>query len=176
MGITAGAAELRKNLVPLRLFTLPETGTTLSAISHFYYYENGLSEREELRGVQKDNTEWKMYLNEARPSMISQKSNIFVEAKELIDNFDLKGFKTPLINNNNNNNSAIYEYRRYQLKLGYDTVPLFLKHYQSGLGSKLKNKSPFTDLVSVVYSDIGTLNQGKCVCVCMCVCVCLWLS
>ena len=56
---------------------------------------------------------------------------------------------------------AIYELRRYQLKLGYHTVPRFLECYAAGLPSKLD--APGTDastsLVSLLYTDLGPLNE-----------------
>eukprot|EP00667_Euglena_gracilis_P026199 EG_transcript_31333 len=52
---------------------------------------------------------------------------------------------------------SIYEFRQYQLRLGYDTVPSFLKFYSAGLPSKLRADLRAT-LVTVLHSDLGVLN------------------
>ncbi|KAL7573051.1 hypothetical protein ACA910_018742 [Epithemia clementina (nom. ined.)] len=55
--------------------------------------------------------------------------------------------------------TTLLELRRYQLRLGYDTVPHFLELYQQGLPSKLKTLHPTSSLVTVLYSEVGVLNQ-----------------
>ena len=59
------------------------------------------------------------------------------------------------------NNKCILELRRYHLKLGYDTVPKFLEYYATGLPSKLaaKGTDPTTSLVTVMYTEVGRLNE-----------------
>ena len=56
---------------------------------------------------------------------------------------------------------CILELRRYHLKLGYDTVPKFLEYYGAGLPSKLSapGTDPTTSLVTLLYSDVGRLNE-----------------
>ena len=56
---------------------------------------------------------------------------------------------------------GIIELRKYQLKLGYDTVPTFLKIYSSALPSKLNAEGthPDTELVTILVSDTGSLNK-----------------
>lgn len=52
-----------------------------------------------------------------------------------------------------------WEQRRYQLKLGYDSVPTFLSLYESGLSDKLAaDDSGASELVTLLYSDNGSLN------------------
>ena len=80
MAATTTSADLRKSLVPLRLFTVPETGGTLNVATHFYHYEGGFAERDKCRAAQGENLEWARYLGVARPCMIEQKSTVFVEA------------------------------------------------------------------------------------------------
>jgi hypothetical protein len=45
--------------------------------------------------------------------------------------------------------------------LGYDTVPKFLELYGSGLPSKLNadGTDPTTTLVTLLYSEVGRLNE-----------------
>jgi hypothetical protein len=56
---------------------------------------------------------------------------------------------------------CILEIRRYKLILGYDTVPRFLSLYKAGLASKLnaQGTDPTTSLVTVMYSEVGRLNE-----------------
>ncbi len=57
-------------------------------------------------------------------------------------------------------NSSIVELCKYQLKLGYDTVPEFLRIFSGALPSKLNadGTHPTTELVTVLVSDVGRLN------------------
>ena len=60
---------------------------------------------------------------------------------------------------NVSSNRSIIELRKYQLKLGYDTVPTFLEIYSNALPSKLKSGGhPTTELVTLLVSDVGRLN------------------
>lgn len=114
--------------------------------------------------------EWKSYLGKVRPCMISQKSTIFVEAplvKEMKD--DICGLSAgpgraeDMLNMDmtNPDPGCIIEYRKYQLKLGYDTVPKFLELYGRGLPSKLNapGTDPSTSLITLLYSEVGSLNE-----------------
>mmetsp|Transcript_3125 Transcript_3125/g.6472 ORF Transcript_3125/g.6472 Transcript_3125/m.6472 type:complete len:140 (+) Transcript_3125:476-895(+) len=55
---------------------------------------------------------------------------------------------------------GIVELRKYQLRLGYDAVPKFLRLYSEALPSKLgaPGTHPTTQLATVLVSDIGRLN------------------
>ena len=165
--ITTQSADIRKELTPLRLFTMPETGGLLNVATHLYYYEGGFEERNEKRGNMGKSDEWKEYLKQARPHMVNQKSSIFVEAP-LVSDFDevcglAPGSAEEKLNIGDASamNDCIYEIRRYQLKLGYTTVPSFLSLYQAGLPSKLSapGTDPSTALVTLLYSEVGQLNE-----------------
>ena len=166
--ITTKASDLRKSLTPLRIFTMPETGGLLNVATHFYYYEGGLEERNEKRGQMGQSSEWKDYLKEARGYMNSQKSTIFVEAP-LISEFDQVCGLAPgaaeqhldAILADGDSSECIFEIRRYHLKLGYDTVPNFFSLYKEGLPSKLNapGTDPTTALVTLLYSEVGQLNE-----------------
>ena len=56
--------------------------------------------------------------------------------------------------------STIVELRKYQLRLGYDAVPNFLRIYSGALPSKLNASGthPTTRLISVLVCDVGRLN------------------
>lgn len=161
MKATTAAADLRKSLVPMRLFSTPDTGGRLNKAIHFYHYEGGIEERDEKRCIQAKNKEWAEYLKQARPCMKEQKSNIYAEAPFVHSDPRIPGFKAEFYNNSITNPNCIYEMRRYQLKLGYDTVPRFLKLYSGGLDSKLEAKGtcPSTSLCTVLYTEIGSLNE-----------------
>ncbi|KAL7524526.1 hypothetical protein ACHAXR_000609 [Thalassiosira sp. AJA248-18] len=167
---TIQSAPLRKNL-PLAFFGFPETGgIPLNTAVHLYRYPGGHVERSEQRSALAKKDDWKKYLGEVKACMMQQSSGIFVEAG-LVNDFDeIKGLehwveKTDGANNNesdnkNSNNKGIIELRKYQLKLGYDTVPKFLELYSEALPSKLNaaGTHPTTQLVTILVSDVGSLN------------------
>ncbi len=165
---TTEAAELRKSLTPLRLFSMPETGGQLNVATHLYYF-HGFEERNSKRSAMSKSAEWKQYLKKVKPCMISQTSTIFVEAPLVsemdgICGLDPDANATSILNAGDTDNVAedsIFEIRRYQLKLGYDTVPKFLKLYKEGLPSKLnaEGTDTTTALVTLLYSDVGQLNE-----------------
>lgn len=163
--VTADTADLRRSLVPLRLFSQPETGGVLNVATHLYYYEGGVLDRDAKRAVQAQNADWQAYLDKSRPCVDAQKSTIFVEAPLVGDPaLGLSGLglesqdqapapPTPA--------AVIYELRRYRLRLGYEIVPRFLELYGAGLPSKLAapGTDPGTSLCTVLYSDIAPLNE-----------------
>lgn len=162
--LTTKSSDLRKNLTPLRLFTMPETGGLLNVATHFYYFKGGFEERNERRSQMGQSTDWKEYLKQARPCMKSQKSTVFTEAPLVskIDNVcGLFEIDTSATTTSAPAPGTIFEIRRYQLKLGYDTVPNFLSLYEAGLPSKLNapGTDPTTSLVTLLYSEVGQLNE-----------------
>ena len=156
---TRNAAGLRKGLFPLRLFSLPETGGKLHVATHLYAYES-MEAREQARASAMGEKGWGEYLGTVRPLVETQQSNIYVEAP-LVDKFGLHGFAPgdsgALAVEGEGN--CIYEFRKYQLKLGYDTVPKFMEFYEAGLPSKLRTTDPTTSLVSLFSTEVGTLNE-----------------
>jgi hypothetical protein len=165
---TSAASNLRKTLSPLKYFGLPETGGSLNVSTHLYYYTGGYNERKECRKAMSENKDWSNYLNEVRPLMDTQKSSIFVEApfiKKLSNHDDYKNKIYGLSFLDDNTfpvaGETVVEFRRYQLKLGYDTVPKFLALYEKGLPSKLlaPGTDPSTSLITLMYSEVGQLNE-----------------
>lgn len=165
---TADTAGLRKSLVPIRLFTLPETGGYLNVATHMYHWAGGFNQRSAGRAAMEASEEWKKYLNVVKPCMVRRRSTIFVEAP-LVSRIDgvaglAMGNAEEMLSslgNKCNDDDVIYEIRRYQLKLGYDTVPKFMELYENGLPSKLEaeGNDPSTALITLLYSEVGSLNE-----------------
>jgi len=156
MKATNEAANLRKSLVPLRLFSLPDTGGQLNRATHFYYYEGGMPDRDAKRGGMATNSDWQDYLSAARPCMLEQQSQLYCEAPLPAQYMTgMKALSPALIGGSD----PIYEYRKYQLKLGYDSVPRFLDHFQRGLPARMACKDSSSELLSVMHSEVGELNE-----------------
>lgn len=162
MSLTEQSASLRKSLVPFRLFTLPETGGKLNIATHMYYYDGGHSQRDKARASMGQTPDWVEYIKAARPGVLEQRSTIFVEAPVVVNIPGVRGLANASdLFPSGPSASTIYEFRRYRLKLGYDTVPKFLELYSTGLPSKLgaPNTCPSTSLVTLLYSEVGILNE-----------------
>ena len=157
---TAASAELRKSFLPLKLFTMPETGGLLNCASHLYCYDDTM-ERDTKRKQCGANEQWKEYLNDVRPFMEEQKSTLYIEADLCHDETgeSLMTSLTAIENDLKPGKDPIIEYRRYQLTLGYDAVPKFLNIYGKGVRCKLENIHDSTELLSVIYSDVGKINE-----------------
>jgi hypothetical protein len=165
---TSDASTLRKELLPMRLFSFPETGGKLNVATHIYYFEGGYEERNQKRKKMGTNNDWNDYLSTVRPFMMNQKSTVFVEAPLVANMEGICGLKPgnieTLLQKTGTSelpDSSIIELRRYQLKLGYDTVPKFLELYGRGLPSKLNapGTDPTTMLVTILYTEVGQLNE-----------------
>lgn len=159
MEATTDSFELRKSISPVRFFSFPETGGELFKATHAYYYQGGLGERDEVRTAMAANSEWKEYLGVILPHLDTVKSNIFVEAPFVSKHEEVVGLEQ--VSALGPGNNCILELRRYNLKLGYDTVPKFLEYYGQGLPSKLaaEGTDPTTSLVTVMYAEVGRLNE-----------------
>jgi len=153
-------ADLRKEIFPLRLFTVPETGGLLNVATHFYGYAGGHAERDAARSAQQSDARWRQYSKLSRPGVNEQHSLLFAEAP-LVASFGLHGMQDAACPGGNPAPGCIYELRRYQLRLGYDTVPRFLEAYGRGLPSKLgaAGTDATTSLVTLLYTEVGSLNE-----------------
>jgi hypothetical protein len=145
----------------LKFFGFPETGAIpLNTAVHLYRYESH-ADRLQLRGELAKKQEWQQYLTNVKECMREQRSEIFVEAP-LVEQFDqvsgLSFLQDNSITDSNNSTKSIIEFRKYQLKLGYETVPHFLQLYSNALPSKLETVHPTTSLVSLLVSDVTSLN------------------
>ena len=155
---------------PSRLCFVSQTelGGPLHVATHVSYFSGGLAELQEKR--KKDGsveTE-----NNFRSCIQSQQSSVYVEAPLVkeeqlnfaigLENATLGSYEINDVDSKNRNNEdCILEFRRYNLKLGYDTVPKFLELYGAGLSSKLEapGTDPTTSLVTLLYSEVGRLNE-----------------
>lgn len=157
---TIQSAPLRK-ILPLAFFGLPETGSIpLNTAVHLYHYPGGHTERQSKRSELAKMDEWKQYLGEVKACMMQQSSTIYQEAS-IVHDFE-KGLQCWVDNDtlSASKSKSIVELRKYQLKLGYDTVPKFLRLYSKALPSKLNadGTHPTTELVTLLFSDVGSLN------------------
>lgn len=161
MQATATAADLRKRLAPLRFFSLPETGGLLHTATHAYYYAGGHAERNAKRAAMAADPDWKAYVATIRPHAAAQHSTIYIEAP-LVQTIDaITGLSQQVPKAPLPGNAPILEIRRYQLQLGYDTVPQFLEWYGGAIADKLTapGTCETTSLVTLLYSDVGPLNE-----------------
>ena len=128
------SSELRKSFVPLRLFSLPEVGGELNVASHLYFYQGGMKDRAAKRKASAANEEWAKYVASSRSGVAWQESRIYAEApKFVLEAGAAKGGKWEGDGVDTTNGPGVYEYRKYQLPLGYTTVPNFLEIYAEGV-------------------------------------------
>lgn len=145
------SSDLRKSLVPLRLFSLPETGSDLNIASHLYYYEGGMEERDAKRKVSGGSDRWKKFVADSRVHVLAQKSLIYTEApSSVLEAGDSKGGVWDG-SSVTSSPDVCYEIRKYQLGLGYDAVPDFLDVFSEGLQHKVKCQDEETQLATVMY-------------------------
>mmetsp|Transcript_36723 Transcript_36723/g.73595 ORF Transcript_36723/g.73595 Transcript_36723/m.73595 type:complete len:252 (+) Transcript_36723:148-903(+) len=159
---TFAAAGVRKALFDTQdsrwlSFFSTEIGGSLTSVHHLYWYKD-YDVRDKVRAKAASSLEWGAYLKEVRPLMDSQKNCALIEATSTLQAAGLPGalsFAAP----DDSCTAVAYELRRYQLKLGYNTVPDFLKLYGEGLPDKLRvDDSGASTLVTLLYSDSGPLN------------------
>ena len=177
MEMTERAVQVCFPFLPLRLVSTPDTGDDLFVATQALYYQNGHAERNDLRAELQKEKAWTAYMdNWVLPNVTRMQSSIFVEAPLVAQYDTVPGLASAADanaepawtyndkqnnNNTNNNSNCILELRRYKLQLGYDTVPKFLEFYGNGLPSKLDapGTDPTTSLVTLLYSDVGRLNE-----------------
>ena len=163
-----------QSLIPksLRTCTLPETGGYLNVATQIFHYNEGFDERNEVLSARSLGDDWNRHMGSTKPCIMRQKSTIFVEAP-LVSRMDgipglavgnVEGVLRDSVGKQqeeSREDDCIYEFRRYQLKLGYDTVPKFLDMYEGGLPSKLEAEGtdPTTNLITLLYSECGPLNE-----------------
>ena len=174
--INAASPLLQKHL-PLAFVGLPETGAIeLDTAVHLYYYGDGHAERLAKQALMSHDANMMQYVGDVEACLLQQSSEIYVEASIVKDFDEITGLKywTSLGENNDDisgdnyvddsgsikSSSAIVELRKYQLRLGYETVPKFLGAYSEALPYKLKalGTHPTTELVTILNTEIGSLN------------------
>ena len=172
----------------LRFVSRPVLGGDLNTVTHAMFFEGGLKQWQQQQQQQEEDDATNSILDmssnlvhqwqndEIMSCIQRQHSTVYVEApfirngvsgveqnppglKDLAKLQALKG--TIRATASVRSSSTIFEVRKYNLKLGYDTVPNFLKLYEEGLPSKLN--APGTDestsLVTLLYSEVGRLNE-----------------
>jgi len=158
---TTERAEAMRGVLPaLRLVTLPAAGGALNVATQFRSFPGGHAERDAARASEAGDARWRE-LHEATVAGVRREtSSLFVEAP-LVRDFKLHGLFDAAHPGTGPTPGCIYELRRYQLRLGYDVVPRFLELFSAGLPSKLGalGTDPTTSLVSLLYSDVGSLNE-----------------
>ena len=159
---TIQSSNLRKTL-PLAFFGFPETGSMpLNTAVHLYHYPEGTRQRLDERAALAKKDDWKQYLGRVKECMMQQNSEIFVEAGLVHDFEEVTGLEYWVTNDQSTTSygESIIELRKYQLMLGYDTVPNFLKLYTQSIPSKLNavGTHATTQLVTILVSDVGSLN------------------
>ena len=142
-------------------FFSTEIGSNLTRVHHLYYYAD-FDTRDKVRAAVAADSRWTDYLKLVKPHMVNQSSLIYVEATATLTAAGLKG-AVPIRNEpdvpTTASSGVCYEMRRYQLKLGYPTVPEFLKYYGEGLQDKLRvDQTGASRLVTLLYNEVGPLN------------------
>lgn len=159
--VTAANADLRKSLVPLRLFATTDTGGSLNVMSHFYDYAS-LEEREALRGTQAGNKDWQAYLSQSRPCCLLQKSTIWHEALFVGDIAEETGFTVESLGSSGADaKGTLYEIVRYKLKVGYDVASDFMSAHEKSIRLKQEAIAGTTtsQFCSVLLSEFGAKNE-----------------
>jgi hypothetical protein len=150
-------------LQQVRILSASETGGgPLDTVTTVSYYAGGYTEFEATRSALAQWQEGQKITDSMNKYLRHRSSTIWVEAP-FIQNRTHPGVRglasVPDPNTKVHGDVPIFEYRRYNLKLGYDTVPQFLNWFETGLISKLKYQDPSTSLVTVLYTEVGRLNQ-----------------
>ena len=160
MKVSTEGGDLRKRLVPLRLFGVPETGDTLNLAQHFYYYDN-LQERQQARDAAQADPEWQAYIGTIRPHLAQQKSTIFVEPCFVSKLQGVKGMRTETVGGSSADDApGLYELRRYTVSRGlaefWDVSKAVFdrtsENAQSGSG---------TELCTVLEANVGLMSEVR---------------
>jgi len=160
---TFAAAGVRKSLFTTEdskwlCFFTTEIGGDLTTVHHLYHYKD-YNARDKARNAAASSPEWGEYLKEVRQLMVSQTNRALIEATPTLQAAGLPG-ALKFCPGDVQDTAVAYELRKYQLQLGYETVPNFLKYYGEGLGDKLRvDDSGASTLVSLLYTDNGPLNE-----------------
>mmetsp|Transcript_6645 Transcript_6645/g.14498 ORF Transcript_6645/g.14498 Transcript_6645/m.14498 type:complete len:237 (+) Transcript_6645:126-836(+) len=158
--------SLPKPIQPSLVGVSQAGGLSLNTALRLWAYPGGLRQRDELAQMDFEehfgsrDVEWSVY-NGIAQCTVDDVSTIYAEATKVLQDNGIEGVSAALGEEGVASSDAIYELRNYQLVLGYDTVPKFLELYGNGLPSKLaaEGTDPSTSLVTLLYSEIGPLNN-----------------
>jgi hypothetical protein len=105
---------------------------------------------------------WTAFLKASKPMVRRQKSEIFLEATKATASAGMEANDVLRRAREGNGGRAdgVFEWRRYQLELGYNPIPKLVDALAKGLPSKLaSDRDGRGELVWMGYSDVGKLNQ-----------------
>ena len=141
----------------LRTATLPEVGGVLDVATTTYSW-SGHEERSAYYAALAADP-----LDHSGGRWVAERKSCLYVEPPLVADFGLHGLANaaPPEGASGGGGDAIYELRRYQLQLGYKTVPRFLELYAGGLPSKLAapGTDPSSSLVTVLNTEVGSLNE-----------------
>jgi len=154
MKISTEGGDLRKRLVPLRLFGNPETGDTLNLAQHFYHYSD-LTERQEARDAAQVDPDWQEYIGAIRPHVAVQKSTIYVEAPFVYEgSLELSGMSEEFVHSDGDK-PGVYELRRFRVNPGGGSVLAFLDMFEDAAKLEVQNAADGSALKTVLVSEVG---------------------
>eukprot|EP00879_Flechtneria_rotunda_P023623 GHRR01024994.1.p1 GENE.GHRR01024994.1~~GHRR01024994.1.p1 ORF type:complete len:220 (+),score=50.15 GHRR01024994.1:747-1406(+) len=157
MKLATDNSKIRGQLLPfLGMFTC-DAGGDLNKVTHIYQYTD-VEQRESTRAVAATNSQWQAFIDASRPHVAKQESRIMLEATGVYKALGLDGaaaYKSP---HQTLPNKPVYEFRQYQLRPGYGSVPKLLAAFEQGLPGKVAADKE-GQLVAFAYSDVGVLNQ-----------------
>jgi hypothetical protein len=196
MELAEKSAPLRKSMLPLRFFGLPQTGGTLNVATHMYFYKGavyvvvgvvvglpfsfalshsttscftqrcpslppgGLKGRDDARKVAMKSTEWRQFLDDSRPFVLSQRSTLYTEAS-CVEDLELWGLATESLPVDESPDT-IYEVCRYQLNFG--ATEEFIDETKTYMEDKFSQGrggiDPSSKLCTVLQSDFGDTSAS----------------
>jgi|TARA_B110000003_G_scaffold272508_1_gene308523 hypothetical protein len=142
-------------------FFVTELGGDAHEVTHVYRYDD-YDARDDARNAMKRSETWTAFLKASKPMVRRQKSEIFLEATKATASAGMEANDVLRRAREGNGGRAdgVFEWRRYQLELGYNPIPKLVDALAKGLPSKLaSDRDGRGELVWMGYSDVGKLNQ-----------------
>ena len=147
-----------------------ELGGSVHTVQHLYHW-NDYDQRDRARAVAEDHPWWydatsrgdqaahdnMLPMPSLRQNITSSEAVVMIEATDALESCGLPGAAGFTTTEGGPN--VAWELRKYQLVLGYTTMPRFLDLYSEGLKDKLAaDDSGASQLATLLYSDSGSLN------------------
>lgn len=112
---------------------------------------------------------WASFWEHVEPSICGQESRILLEAHEAYSNINTEAYVVgakqfvPDKTSSSSDLQCVYEFRNYQLLLGYNPVPKLIQAFKKGLPAKIiaDRQNGGGQLAFIGYTDYGVLNQGN---------------
>jgi len=134
-----------------------DVGESMTRVYHLYHWID-YNERDKQHAAFRQSAEFSDVSRRMADSVTQESCSIFAEATPMLAAVGLPGMLDYAVPASASSppSVGVYELRKYQLKLGYTTVPRFLELYQEGLVDKLAaDKSGQSELVSLLHSEAG---------------------